>query len=209
VSDQPQPTQDSDPQQVLDELRQRIRSAASEYAAGNLNASQFHAIHKHYTEKRLVIEQLIARNADSSAWKAAASPGRTAFLREHLEARPLFYAIFRRGEKRPLRSEGRLQRQLAQQMYRLLQVFWSVSQWRTGLARKALGKGHWLLMIVGEQSMTLVVFMMQPSSLQMQHVRDLHADFERANLRQLTQEATAERFVYPQRSLLQSNSNPR
>ncbi len=206
MSDQPQQNHDNDPQAVLAELRRRIHSATSEYAAGNLNAPQFQAIHRHYTEKRLIIEQLIARNADSSAWKAAASPGHTSFLREQFEARPLYYVVFRRGEKRPLRSDGRLQRQLAQQVYHVLQVFWRMTQWRTGLARKSLGKGHWLLLVVGPESMTLVVFMFQPSALQVQHVRDLHADFERANARQFARKAGAERFVFPQRSLLQGES---
>lgn len=206
LTDQPLARMDNDPHSVLEELRQRIQSATTEYAAGNLNAPQFRAIHRHYTEKRLIIEQLIARNADSSAWKAVATPGHTGFLRDHFEARPLYYVVFRRGETRPLRSEGRLPRFIAQQLYRMLQAFWSMTQWRTGLARKSLGKGYWLLMNVGENSLTMIVYMFEPSALQVQHVRDLHADFERANARQLEQDAPPERFVFPQRSLLQGST---
>lgn len=202
----PPPRRKNDPQSVLDDLRRRIRSATNEYAAGHLNAPQFQAIHRHYTEKRMIVEQLLERNASSSAWEAAASPGMTGFLKERFEARPLFYAVFRRGEKRPLRSEGKIQQDTAQELYRLLQMYWRVTQWRSGLAQKSLGKGHWMLLVAGEKSLTLVVFMFQPSSLQLQHVRDLHADFERANARQLEAGAPVTRFVFPQRSLLQGKA---
>jgi len=202
----PPPRRNNDPKSVLDDLRRRIRSATNEYAAGNLNAPQFQALHRHYTEKRMIVEQLLERNANSSAWEAAASPGMTGFLKERFEARPLFYVVFRRGEKRPLRSEGKIPQNIAQQLYRILQMYWRMTQWRTGLAQKSLGNGHWLLMVAGENSLTLVVFMLQPSSLQVQHVRDLHADFERANTRQLQQSAPVTQFVFPQRSLLQNKA---
>ncbi|MCA9911911.1 MAG: hypothetical protein KC496_01115 [Anaerolineae bacterium] len=200
----PPPRRNNDPKTVLEDLRKRIRSATNEYAAGHLNAPQFQAIHRHYTEKRMIVEQLMERNANSSTWEAAASPGMTGFLKERFEARPLFYVVFRRGEKRPLRSEGKIQQSAAEQLYRILQVYWRVTQWRTGLAQKSLGNGHWLLMVAGESAITLVVFMFQPSSLQTQHVRDLHADFERANARQLQEGAPVTHFVFPQRSLLQN-----
>lgn len=194
--------QKRNPHTALQQLRQRMYTVTKEYADGKLNADQFQAIYKHYMEKRAIIERLLERNPQSDAWRAAASPGRTHFLREQFEARPVYCVVFRRGATRPLLNIGRLPRRAAEQIHKLLAVIWNSDQWRKGLARKSLGDSMWLLLMAGEQSMTLTVFFFQPSAAQMNQMRDLHLDFERANKHLLAQNLGAERMVFPQRSLL-------
>jgi hypothetical protein len=60
----------------------------------------------------------------------------------------------------------------------------------------------WLLLMMGQQSMTLTVYIFQPSTIQMNQMRDLHADFERANQHLLERGMPPERMVFPQRSLM-------
>jgi hypothetical protein len=192
----------TDPNTALVQIQNKINAIAKEYSAGQLNRAQFYAMYKHYTEKRTIIQKLLERNPDSDAWKAAAQQGATTYLRDRYEARVLSYVIFRQGDKSPILHQGKMPQNAAEQVHKMLRVIWKLQRWRTGLARKALGDGMWLMLVMGEQSMTLVVYFLQPSTLQMNELRDLHADFERANKNQLKRGLGADRMVFPQRSLL-------
>ncbi|MEL7434566.1 MAG: hypothetical protein AAFN11_11520 [Chloroflexota bacterium] len=89
------------PQAALSQIRSRLKAATKEYSSGRLNAVQFNAIYRHYMEKRQIIERLVARDPETDAWKAAASPGTTAYIRDRFEARPLYYVIFRKDATSP------------------------------------------------------------------------------------------------------------
>jgi hypothetical protein len=189
------------PQQVLVELRQKMNALTVEYSSGKLNAAQFNALYRHYTEQRAVIEKLLERNPESDAWRSVLQTGHTGALRDRLESRPLYYVVFRHREQEPLLLEGKLPRKAAEQMYKLLQVLWRTENQREGLTRKSVGDGMWMLMVVGPQALTIVIYFLQPSTLQTNHLRDLHNDFERANRYLLERGLPASRMVFPQRSL--------
>lgn len=190
------------PRQALSNIRQSMATLSEEFADGKLNAMQFNAIYRHYAQKRKVIEKLLERDPESDAWQNVARSGQTMELRERFEARVLSFAAFRRNEKKPLRSIGKLPHHVAMQVYEVLKVLWQLETWRTGLARKSLGQGYWLLLLSGEISYTLLIYQMQPSVVQVREARDAHADFERANYRAITRNEASDWMVFPQRALL-------
>ncbi|MEO1286242.1 MAG: hypothetical protein AAFV93_00635 [Chloroflexota bacterium] len=198
----PQPTNKHEtPQQALDEIRRRMKNATHEYSSGRLSKVQFEAIYRHYTEKRQIVERIIERNPNSDAWKSAAAEGKTNFLKDRFEARPLYYMVMRRGEKIPLASEGKVPKKAAEQIYKLLQAFWKMSEWKSGLARKAIGDGMWMMVMVGEMSLTIAIYFLQPSTVQITQMRDLQGDFERANRQALERNLSAKRMVFPHRAI--------
>jgi uncharacterized protein YgbK (DUF1537 family) len=188
---------------ALQQIREKMQAVVAEYSNGDLNASQFNAIYQHYAEKRDIIERMLERNPDSDAWKSVAQQGYTTHLRSQFQANAIHYAVFRRGDSKPLISSGKLSRKTAEQIHMLLRVVFSMKTQRTGLARKSIGNGNWLVMSIGSQALTMVTFSLQPSSIQTAKVRDLHDDFEAANQRALKTGKPSERFVYPQRALLE------
>ncbi|MGJ3238154.1 MAG: hypothetical protein ACFE0Q_05555 [Anaerolineae bacterium] len=196
------PPNDDNPQQALEAIRKRLKAATREYSSGRLSKIQFEAIYRHYVEKRQIVEKLIERNPDSDAWKSAAAEGTTSYLRDRFEARPLYYMVMRQGDKSPLLIEGKVPKVAAEQIYKLLQAFWRMSEWKSGLARKSIGNGMWMLVMVGEMSLTIVVYFLQPSTVQVNQLRDLQSDFERANRQALERSLPSERMVFPQRSML-------
>jgi hypothetical protein len=193
-----------DPKAALDDLRIRMEQSAAEFADGKLNHAQFTAIYKHYSDKRTIIERLTERNPENQAWKQVAQSGHTPFLRSHFEARPLYYVVYPHTNPTPLMTAGKATEAMTNQIDRLVQVIGKVkNRSAAGLARKAMGDGQWLLMALGAQAITLVVYTLQPSAAQTHLVRDLHADFERANQRLLERGVTSpERLVFPQRALI-------
>ncbi len=195
------PNNHENPQQALEEIRKRLKAATQEYSSGRLSSIQFNAVYRHYTEKRQIIEKLIERNPESEAWKSAAAEGTTSFLKDRFEARPLYYMVMRRGDKKPLIAEGKVPQKAAEQIYKLLQAFWKMDQWKIGMARKSIGDGMWMMVMVGEVSLTIAIYFLQPSTIQVNQLRDLQTDFERANRKALERGLPAKRMVFPQRSM--------
>lgn len=194
----------TNPNSALQTIREKMQGVVAEYSNGDINASQFNAVYQHYSEKRDIIELMLERNPNSDAWRSVVQQGYTGHLRSQFQAKPLHYAVFKRGNTSPLLSSGKLSRKTAQQIHQMLRVVFAMKTQRTGLARKSIGNGNWLVVSIGQQALTIVTFTLQPSSIQTTKVRDLHEDFEMANKRALKNNAPSDRLVYPQRALLES-----
>ncbi len=187
---------------MLEALRKKMEAVAGEYASGKINRAQFNAIYGRYDEKRQIIERILERNPDSSAWRQVASGGHTTFLRQHFTARCLYYLVYRLNASDPLMMGGQEPPDMPYVEKVVTALHRMPDRPRNGLARKALGNGRWLVLTVGEHAATLAMFNLEPSLTQLNRVRDLHQDFERANQMTLQRSAhTLEKMVFPQRAL--------
>jgi hypothetical protein len=199
-----QPTMPEDPLGALENLRRKMESVAREFARGKINRAQFNAIYGRYDEQRKIIERLIERDPSNKAWQQVAAPGHTSFLLNHFEARPQYYIIYRMNLPTPLMMGGKQQPDMRHIEPVLSALNRMPGRPRTGLARKSMGNGQWMVLALGEYAFTLVMFMLEPSTLQLNRVRDLHADFERANRHALERNTqTLDRMVFPQRALVE------
>lgn len=195
----PQP---ENPQAALEQLRHKMEVVANEFSQGKINRAQFNAIYGRYSEQRTIIERLIERNPENAAWKQAAAPGHTSFLRDHFEARLQYYLVYQHNIATPLMMGGKQQADM-NEVSQVLRSLWGMrNRPKIGLARKDMGNGQWLVLALGEYAVTLTLFLLEPSAAQANLVRDLHADFERANRRALERGTRSlDRFVFPQRAL--------
>lgn len=192
-----------DPQATLDHIRQKMESVAEEFAGGKLNRAQFNAIYGHYSEQRTIIETLMKRNPGSDAWRQVAKPGKTTFLRAHFEAQVVFYIVFKHQVRSPLMSAGEHPPKSTPHIVTALKHLWQLKEIPSNrLARKEIDEGQWLVIAIGDQAITVVVYSMQPSNKQVHLVRDLHDDFESANRLSLKRNQPASQMVFPQRALL-------
>lgn len=202
-SDEKLPT---DPHQALDVLRAKSEHISNEYAQGKINKAQFKAMYARYSEQRAIIERLIERDPQNSAWEQVARPGVTTFLRAQYEARPLYYLVFLHNKPRPLLWGGSKHPNGAT-IINVLKALWSMqNRPKTGVATRRIGEVDWLLVAVGEFSLTIVLYSLEPSALQATNVLDMHLDFERANRVLLSRGVvSAEKMVFPQRGLLKQS----
>lgn len=197
----------STPMSALERLRLKMEQVASEFAQGKINRAQFNAMYGRYSEQRAIIERLLERNPDSKAWRSVLGVGgHTGFLRQHFEAQPLYFIVFRHGSPRPL-IYGGPKAPSQEDIQPILRQLWTMSSRpRTGLARKMISSSQWMIMALGPHAVTLVLFMLEPSQQQAHLVRDLHADFERANAAALERGTTRlDRMVFPQRALVEDS----
>lgn len=194
----------NDPEKALATLRRKMEMVAHEFAGGKLNRAQFNAIYGRYDEQRKIIERLVERNPNTGAWQHVAVSGHTSFLKTHFEARILYYIIFRVGLPTPLMMGGKQQPDMRDIEPVLDLITKMTDRPRAGLARKAMGNGQWMVLAIGEHAMTIVMFQLEPSTLQLNYVRDLHSDFERANRSALERSTRSlDRMVFPQRALVE------
>jgi hypothetical protein len=200
-----EPSEPDSPQVALEKIRSKLESVATEFSDGRINRAQFNAMYAHFSEQRTIIERLIERDPDSPAWRSAAAPGHTSFLRRHFEARLLYYVIYQHDNYTPLFVGGK-QPPDPELLNPMLATLWRmVNRPKTGLARREMSQGHWLVMALGDYAVTMAMYNLEPSMMQTTLVRDLHLDFERANRRALNAGSrTLDRFVFPQRALAEN-----
>jgi hypothetical protein len=191
------------PDAALVNLRQRMKLTADEFAEGKINRAQFHALYARYSEQRSIIERLLERDPDTQAWRqVVALQGQTGLLRTSLEAMPLYYLVYKGESAVPLLIGGKRPAN-PQALTPLIRHVWTLpNRPPVGLGRMPFRNGRWLIIATGGHSATAVVFSLEPAIAQARLVRDLHADFERANQALLASgSAAAERMVFPQRAL--------
>jgi hypothetical protein len=189
---------------ALEILRRKMENVANEFADGKINRAQFNAIYGRYNEKRAIVERILERDPDSDAWQRVVRAGHTSFLRSHFAARCVYYVIFRLDWPRPLMMGGAQQPDMDQLVPVLSALNKMSERPRTGLARKHLGDNQWLVLALGEFTVTIAVYNLEPANAQLNRQRDLHNDFERANRKALERGTqTLERMVFPQRALVE------
>ncbi|MBZ0303737.1 MAG: hypothetical protein K8J31_28615 [Anaerolineae bacterium] len=194
------------PRQALDILRTKMEAVANEFAAGKINRAQFNAIYGHFDEQRSIIERLLERNPDSNAWEQVFQAGHTSFLRDHFEARCTSYLIYRLNWPTPLMIGGPQQPNMDQIEPVLSALQGMDGRPPSGLARKLLNTGQWLVLALGGYALTIALFNLEPSASQLNRVRDLHNDFERANRSALARGTqTLDKMVFPQRALVETS----
>ncbi len=202
-------------EEALEELRKKTSQIANEFAEGKLNRAQFTAMYSSYSERRVIIERLLARDPDTQAWQSVARPGHTSFLRQHFEARIVSYAIYNHGTDdvaSPLTCQGAtpLPEATIKPILTALKVLLRTHSGDRMLSplRKPVENGRWIAVIPGRYTTAIALFSLEPSLQQFTHIQDLHRDFERANHLTLERGIRApEQLVFPHRALFDKPGN--
>ncbi|MEL6149618.1 MAG: hypothetical protein AAFU54_11320 [Chloroflexota bacterium] len=198
-------TEPNSPRERLQHLRDKMEQVANEYANREISRAQFNAIHSHYSEQRAIVEAIIARDPSNDGWKQASRSGKTTFLREHFEAKPVNYVIYLHKQGRPLMGGGT--RPDMQHISSILKKLWGMQKIRMGAAIITLKPPHWLVIAIGRYGVTFVTYYMEPTSIHTTTVNDLHQNFERANRIMLERgRVNKSQMVFPQRSLIENKS---
>ena len=192
-------------EEALINLRQKMALVAAEFAQGKLNQSQFDAIYSRYSEQRMITERLLARDPETQAWQSVVQAGHTQFLKSHYEARVVSYAIHDQETFGLIANTGTVQiqrEQLEAVLGRLKAV--SAERGNPGPAQKKLRDGKCVLFVPGDLTVAVVIFSVEPSTVQIERVEDIHHDFERANQQALRRrDYAAGRLVFPHRALFE------
>jgi len=197
-------------EEALINLREKTARLAAEFAEGKLNQAQFDAVYGRYSEQRDITERLLTRNPESQAWQSVVKPGHTGFLKQMYEARVISYAIYDQETAEQISTTGAvLMKPL--QIKAVLARLRAVAQTRgnPGPAQKKLADDERsVLFVPGEQTVAVVIFSLTPSPSQIERIKDIHRDFERANQHTIRQRDYAiSRMVFPHRALFEEKKH--
>ncbi len=197
---------------ALERLRAKTAQIANEFAEGKLNRAQFSAMYANYNERRVIIEQILARDPDSQAWQRVARPGHTGFLKRHFEARILSHTIYNYGvpfDNALIARHGTmpLANDVSEKTLAALNVIIR-DRGNPGPLLKSLDNGRWMAIVPGKHTVGIALFSLEPSDQQFLQIQDVHADFERANRVVLDRGIRVqEQLVFPDRALFERPSN--
>jgi hypothetical protein len=196
---------DLDPDEVLESLRQRTRSAPEgpadpeleallnhlddkiahleqDYQQGRINASQYRAIRRHYLEQHEVALRLHQANPRSDRWKVVLEEGKTNFLMQLNEAECRCIAFFDISDRSQIYVQGELP-EAAEDAMRFLSTFGHPpgEQPSGRMFATQTENGDNLLLIPGRFTAALVVFSDEPPGWQVRALREVQRNFEAAN----------------------------
>ena len=147
-----------------------METLAGDFAEGKIHKDQFNAVYHHYSQQMEIVQRLVEKNPDSDAWKKAAAPGVTEFLKDEFRPEVRLCATLKLGEDQPLYIDGKVPTQTAKALY---SEFKSLKLTATrGLSRHEITNG-WIVVAVGELSVT-GRFQRGPSMEQTRRIEDIH-----------------------------------
>jgi len=160
----------------------KMMKVAEDFALGRVNRAQFQEVYKHYLEERAAIERLLEAQPDTPAWKGAVTDGESVLIKRKHAAQPLGYAIYLNANSLPLRSVGDFRVDSAT-LVSMLSSFRSATAeiFGAGLKSSEIEGGRWMCFLPGAHTTLIVLFSLEPASLQLELLEQLHRHFERAN----------------------------
>lgn len=191
---------------ALERLRQKMIAVTEEYAQGQINRAQFHAIYQRYQEQRTITEQLLKRDPQSGAWQSVVRPGHTSFLRDHFQSKIQSYAIYDIQTGHQIALSGSVQLAKEQVLPIIAKLKDIINKHgNPGPASRRLKDDRWVLFMPALYTIAVAVFSLEPADAQIKQIEDIQNDFERAN-RQVLQSHILDRrqMVFPHRALFEN-----
>lgn len=172
----------TDFQRKLAELDKKVMRLEDDFQRGQINASQYQAIKRHYLEMREVAQRLKAKNPESERWRAVLQEGRTSFLKQLNEAVCLGVGIYDIISRDRVYIYGNIHPAMEESMARagsIGKTDLESPKWR--MFKTQAMDGSTLVMIPGKYTVSLANFSQDPPDWQVRALREVHRNFEGAN----------------------------
>ncbi len=181
----------------LFKVNAKVDKLTADFAAGNINRSQFQELYAHYQKEIKVISSVL--EFDPEGWEGVASEGASMVIRKKHSAKANAYAIYQNDSGMPVATLGKFNID-PDLLIPMLSSYRSVTQevFGGGVQATEIEGGSWLCFVPGEMTTMLAVFNNEPAEKQLEFLRELHSTFEQANRPALTQDRIdPEGLVFP------------
>jgi hypothetical protein len=182
---------------MIASLDQKMALLDQDFRQGRINTAQYQAIRKHYQEQREVALQIRKTHPESDRWKVVLEEGKTSFLLQLNEATVHFVAFYDLSTHKKLFAQGNPPADVGIDvaLLRILKQKKSYQISERMLATHSK-EGLTLLLIPGRYTAALVSFSQDPPGWQVRALREVHRNFEAANLTYL-ERGVREELVFP------------
>src|SRR5574341_227735 len=173
-------------EQAVAHLEQKMKAIAAEFARGAINQAQFQAIYTRYCEQRAIIERILSRDPQSTAWQDVVAEGQSGFLRRQYAAAAVGMVLVSIQSAETIEVLGFFDlpsEMLVPTLTSLLAG--GTPAFEAGARSTQIEGGRWLVFVPGRYTASLTIFSLEPSASQIRMITGLHRDFETANAQHL------------------------
>lgn len=190
-------TDDPDLKEKLSALHRKLTQLDDDIQKGRINPSQYRAIRRHYEEQIEIARKIHQAHPQSDRWRTVLEEGKTTFLMQLNEAECLCIAVYDIKTHGQIILEGHLPANVDEAigLLRTFDIANDESTERRMLATQT-DDGSVLLLIPGKFTAALVSFSQEPPGWQIRAIREVHRNFEAANLHALKREPRG-RLILP------------
>lgn len=186
-------------QEFINEVYRKMSRIAEEFAAGEINRTQFHRLYNRYQRQIMTVSQMIAES-DPSGWESAVkSDESTLHIRKQFEAKAIGLSIYDNRTGMPIETIGDFTLD-AELIVPMLSSYRQATAeiFQAGVRSTEMENGNWLCFMSGAYTTLIVLFSVEPSSNRITLLDRMHRDFEIANAEFLEHGYTStDQLAYP------------
>ncbi len=186
------------------QVHAKMSKLVAEFAAGEINRTQFHHLYDRYQRQIMTVAQII-NESDPEVWQQAINESEDTFhIRKRLTAKALGMSIYDNESGLPIETLGDFAVDSAL-IVPMLSSYRSATAeiFRAGMRSTEMENGHWLCFVPGNYTTLIALFSLEPSDNQLSTIERMHKDFELANRAALeSRHADPEKLAYPFLSFL-------
>jgi hypothetical protein len=168
-------------QATLDQLQQKLRHLVDEFASGSINRTQFHSLYDRY-QRQLAHFMQISSNPDDLEAIAGSEADSTVALRRRLTARVVGVSLYSNQSGMPIETLGEFSVDPAL-LVPMLSSYRAATReiFKAGMRGAAMENDQWLCFVPGNFTTVIALFSVEPATMQMRNLEQMHRDFEDAN----------------------------
>jgi len=186
----------------------KMSRLVAEFAAGEINRTQFHHVYDRYQRQIMTVAQMITES-DPLAWKDAIVESEDTYhIRKRLTAKALGMSVYDNESGMPIETLGEFAVEAAL-LVPMLSSYRSATAeiFRAGMRSTEMENGQWLCFVPGNYTTLIALFSLEPSENQLTTVERMHKDFELANRTALeTRRIDPSQLAYPFLSFVRRQS---
>jgi len=172
---------------LMQELQNKLRQLVDDFARGSINRTQFHGLYDRYQRQLTSLLQMTAAPSDLS--EGQRDDNETTFhIKKRLTARVLGVSIYSNKSGMPIETLGEFKVDPAL-LVPMLSSYRAATReiFKAGMRSTVMENDQWLCFVPGNFTTLIVLFSIEPATLQLGTVERMHRDFEDANKTALEQ----------------------
>ncbi len=166
---------------LMQDLQTKMRQLVDDFAAGKINRTQFHGLYDRYQRQLTSIMQLAANPSELTPDIVPDSED-TFHIKKRLTSRVLGVSIYSNQSGLPIETLGEFVVDPAL-LVPMLSSYRAATReiFKAGMRSTVMENDQWLCFVPGNYTTLIVLFSIEPATVQLATVERMHRDFEDAN----------------------------
>jgi hypothetical protein len=166
---------------ALRALQAKVQRLVHDFAGGRINRTQFHEVYGHYHRQIARIMQLSGNDGDQTSLMQTDHED-TYLIKKRLTAKVIGVSVYDNSSSLPIETVGEFSLDPGL-LVPMLSSYRAAAReiFKAGVRSTAMENNQWLCFVPGNFTTLLGLFSVEPASMQVANLEQMHRDFENAN----------------------------